>query len=123
MFKFSIVKGLSVKGKSVSATSIAARLSKDGKYGSIGSAYSGQNTANNYKEEENCSDDSDLSDDRSRKRGSVSQKRSEGPTTDRATSLHGMMANQKQRPTIELRNAEEELSTLLQKLSLGMPFE
>ena len=120
---FSIVKGLSVKGKSVSVTPIAARSSKDVKYRSIGYAHSGRYTANNYIEGENSSDDSDLSANRSRKRGSVSQKRSEGPATDRATSLHGMVASQKQKCTIELLNPEEELSTLLQRLSFGTSFE
>lgn len=111
-----------MNGQSVSVMPNVARLSKNGNYGSIANVRSGGYTANNYAEEENCSDDSDLSDDRSKKRGSVFKKLSDGPITDRAASLHEMAA-QTQRSNTKLRNAQDELSRLLRKLSLGKSCE
>lgn len=111
-----------MNGHSVSVTPNVARLSKNGNYGNITNMRSGGYTANNYTEEENCSDDSDLSDDRSKKKGSVFKKLSDGPITDRAASLHEMAA-QTQSSNIKLHNAEDKLGRLLRKLSLGKSCE
>ena len=95
------------------------RLCKDVRYGSSQKAHLRNDTTAKFIEENSYSDDSDLSEDRGRKKGCGSEKRSEGSATDRAVSLPELATSRKESPSTSSHAPKNDLRRLLQRLSLG----